>query len=116
MVVFPADLGGHLGDDLVEGRVGGDGSVGGSPEQDEAESSGGASVSSRDQDATEPSEGLAPGEEGGEGVLGTAELPASAHRWWYGSRARSRARRSNRRMSRSRSGSRSGWSKKSSLT
>jgi hypothetical protein len=75
MMVCPADLGGHLGDDLVEGRVGGDGSAGGSPEQDEAESSGGASVSSRDQDATEPSEGLAAFEDSGEGILGTAELP-----------------------------------------
>jgi hypothetical protein len=74
MVVSPSDLGGHQGDDLVEGVVGGDGSAGGAPEQDETESSGGASVSSRDQDATEPSEGFPPSEEGGEGVPGTAEL------------------------------------------
>ena len=45
---------GHLGDDLVGGLVGGDGSAGGAAEQDEAEPSGGAAGSSRDQDAAEP--------------------------------------------------------------
>ena len=75
MRVCPSDLDGHLGDDLVEGGVGGDGSVGGSPEQDEAESSGGAPMSSRDEDATEPSAGLAAIEDVGEGIVGTIELP-----------------------------------------
>jgi len=75
MMVSPPEFGGHPGDDLVVGLVGGDGPVGGTPEQDETESRGGATVSSWGQDATEPSLGLPPGEEGGEGIVRATEHP-----------------------------------------
>jgi hypothetical protein len=73
MMPSPPDLGGHPDDDLVVGLGGGDGPVGGSSEQDEAESRGGASVPSRDQDATEPSQGFPSGEECGEGIVRATE-------------------------------------------